>query len=148
MRIAVALAPFLATLLAAVPASAWEFSAVPVCTLSHETPDARVAVTYDPAQPQPYAIAITLDRPWPGAPGFGIRYDGARALSITTNRHVLSADGRTLTVTDHGFGNVLDGLEFNSTATAISGDRAVALPLDGAAPEVRAFRACAAGGIA
>jgi len=138
----------LALALAAAPAAAWEFTPVPVCTLSHETAEASVAVTYDPRRDQPYAIAITLDAPWPEGPLFGIRYDGGRAQTITTDRHVLSDGGRTLTVTDRGFGNVLDGLQFNSTATAVTGDRAVTLPLADAAPEVEAFRACAAAPLA
>lgn len=138
----------LVLIIAAAPAAAWEFSALPVCTLSHETPEASVAVTYDPRRDQPYAITITLAQPWPEGPLFGIRYDGGRAQTITTDRHVLSDGGRTLTVTDRGFGNVLDGLEFNTTATAATGDRAVTLPLDGAAPEVAAFRACAAAPLA
>jgi hypothetical protein len=136
------------TILAAAPAAAWEFSPGPVCTLSHEAPGARVAVTYDPRQAQPYAIAITLPDPWPDGPLFGIRYDGGRMLEITTDRHVLSDGGRTLTVTDRGFGNVLDGLQFNAQATAVTGDRAVSLSLDGAADPVEAFRACATAPVA
>jgi hypothetical protein len=45
-------------------------------------------------------------------------------------------------VSDRGFGNVLDGLEFNQVALAATGDRVVSIDLDGAAPEVAAFRAC------
>lgn len=44
-------------------------------------------------------------------------------------------------MTDRGFGNVLDGLEFNETATALLGDQAVVLSLEGAAPAVQSFRA-------
>jgi hypothetical protein len=61
---------------------------------------------------------------------------------ISTGRHVLSEDGRTLSVRDRGFGNVLNGLEFNVVALAATGDRVVSIDLDGAAPEVAAFRAC------
>lgn len=61
---------------------------------------------------------------------------------ISTNRHTLSNDDATLTVTDRGFGNVLDGLEFNETATALLGEQAVVLSLEGAASAVQAFRAC------
>jgi hypothetical protein len=137
-----------ALLLVAAPAAAWEFSPSPVCTILHESPDARVVLTHDPRQAQPYAIAITLPAPWPEAPVFGIRYDGGRALEITTDRHVLSDGGRTLTVADRGFGNVLDGLQFNMQATAATGDRAISLSLDGAADAVEAFRACAAAPVA
>jgi hypothetical protein len=91
---------------------------------------------------------IARPLPWPGSPAFGIRFEGARTLAIGTDRHRLSDDGRTLTVTDTGFGNVLDGLEFNATATATAGGVSVALDLTGAADPVRAFRACADGGIA
>jgi hypothetical protein len=129
--------------LLATPAAAWEFSPTPVCTLSHETPEASVTVTHDPRQPEPYAIAVTTQGGWPEAPVFSIRFDGPRGNTISTPRHRLSADGTTLTVTDRGFGNVLDGLEFNDSATATAGGASVTLPLDGAAPAVQAFRACA-----
>jgi hypothetical protein len=54
----------------------------------------------------------------------------------------LSDDGRTLTVTDGGFGNVLDGLALNGTATALAGDTVIPFDLAGARPAVEAFRAC------
>ena len=130
--------------LVASPLYAWDFSSSPVCTLSHETPDASVTVTWDPRQPEPYAIAVTRTEPWPGAPVFAMRFDGVRSNTIVTDRHATSREGRTLTVTDHGFGNVLDGLEFNDTATAVLGETAVRFPLDGAAGAVRRFRACTA----
>lgn len=135
-----AFAPLLLCL--ASPAVAWEFTPVPVCTLSHATPDAAVTVTYDPRQPEPYAIRIDRAAPWPEAPVFAIDYAGPRALAISTTRHRLSEGGTAVTVTDEGFGNVLDGLEFNTTATALLGDARVAFPLEGAAEPVRAFRAC------
>lgn len=142
MRLALILT-FLAT-----PAAAWEFRPTPVCTLFHATPEASVAVTHDPRDPEPYAIVVTTPTAWPIAPIFSMRFDGPRGNTISTPRHRLSGDGRMLTVTDRGFGNVLDGLEFNDTATAIAGDTAVTLPLDGAAPAVRAFRACIAAPVA
>jgi hypothetical protein len=138
----------LALILLATPLHAWEFRATPVCTLSHATPDASVTVSYDPRLPEPYAIAITRALPWPDSPTFGMRFDGARPLAIGTDRHRLSEGGRTLTVTDTGFGNVLDGLEFNASATASAGADSVVVDLAGAAEPVRAFRACADGGIA
>ncbi len=128
----------------AAPAAAWEFTDRPICTLSHATDGAEVTVTYDPAIPE-YAIAIRLlDGTWAAGPVFSIAFDGTRPLTIGTDRHAVSDDGTTLTVTDRGFGNVLNGLEFNRTATATSGQSAVTLPLDGAAPAVRAFRGCPA----
>jgi hypothetical protein len=45
-------------------------------------------------------------------------------------------------VTDSGFGNVLDGLQFNDTATAVTGAAELRIPLEGAAPAVEDFRAC------
>ncbi|MEO0702743.1 MAG: excinuclease ABC subunit B [Pseudomonadota bacterium] len=133
---------FALTLLAA-PAHAWEFSPDPVCTLSHATPDADVAVTYDPAS-QEYAITLTrAETPWPTGIIFEIRFSGPRTLTISTTRHELSEDGRALTVRDRGFGNVLNGIEFNTTATAIINGPVISVPLTGAAPEVQKFRACA-----
>ena len=134
-------APVLA-LLAATPLHAWEFSATPICTLSHATQETTVRVTYDPRVPE-YAIALTRTAAdWPDAPVFALRFDGPRGLTISTTRHRLSDGGTTLTVTDTGFANVLDGLELNDTATALIGAAQVAVPLSGAATAVRAFRAC------
>lgn len=132
----------LALLLLASPAAAWDFTPVPVCTLSHEAPGLSVRVTFDPAQPQPYAIALTRTDGWPATPAFAIRFDGPAGMTITTDRHTLSPDGRTLTVSDTGFGNVLDGLEFNTSATATAGPAAAPLDLTAAAPAVRDFRSC------
>lgn len=73
-----------------------------------------------------------------------MRFDGARPNTIATNRHQLGQNGAALTVIDRGFGNVLDGLEFNDTATAFTETQSVAIPLAGAAPEVRKFRTCVA----
>ena len=70
---------------------------------------------------------------------------GTSLKFISTTRHVLDEGGRRLTVTDRGFGNVLDGLQFNGRAIAIAGDTVVALDLAGAAPEVEVFRACRGG---
>lgn len=138
MRLALALS------LIAAPALGWEFSPVPICTLSHETETAQVRVTYDAGIPE-YTITVTrLDRPWPDAPVFSLRFDGPRGLTISTDRHSLSPDGRSLTVKDRGFGNVLDGLQFNDMATALIGSDALPVPLDGAAEPAARFRACPA----
>lgn len=128
--------------LAASPAAAWDFTSSPVCTLWHDTAEAGLRVTYDPRLSEPYAITITRAALWAEAPVFSITFDGPRGLTISTDRQSLSGDRTTLTVTDRGFGNVLDGLEFNSTATARLGGDTLAFPLAGAAPEVQAFRAC------
>lgn len=136
MRVALCLIIF------AAPAAAWEFTPTPVCTLSHETAEASLSVTYDPRLATPYAISISQLKTWPGDPVFSIRFDGPLGLTISTDRQSLSESGRTLTVTDSGFGNVLNGLEFNITATALLGETAISFPLHGAAPVVQAFRAC------
>ncbi len=129
----------LALLLLTTPAYAWEFTPTPICTLSHTEASAAVAVTYDHAT-RLYAIAVTNPDGWPASPVFSIRFDGAAANTISTQRH--QTDGATLTVTDSGFGNVLDGLEFNTVATAFTATGAATVSLDGAAGPVQQFRAC------
>ena len=127
--------------LLATPAAAWEFSADPgICRLTHEGAEAEVRVTYS-LDAGLYAITVTKGVPWTPFPVFEIAFEGPRGLRISTGRQVL--DGAAVTVTDTGFGNVLNGLEFNDTATAILGREAVTVSLAGAAPEVRKFRACA-----
>lgn len=129
--------------LAAGPAGAWEFSASPVCTLS-DAGQPSVVVTYDPRADEPYSLTLSSDLPWPDARVFGLTFDGPRGLTITTDRHRLWGDGRNLTVTDRGFGNVLDGLERGTAATAFLGPDRYRIVLEGAAEAVRAFRACVA----
>ncbi len=132
----------LAFLLLASPAAAWEFSPSPICTLSHSTEIADLRVTYDARLPE-YGMTLTRrDTPWSPGPVFAIRFDGPRGLTISTDRHGLNDGGQSLTVADSGFGNVLNGLEFNDTATALLADQSVTIPLTGAAPEVQKFRAC------
>jgi hypothetical protein len=126
----------------ALPAQAWVAGAEgAVCTLEHTADAGDVRLTYDPSRPL-YTISIRRAAPWPEAPVFAMRFVGPRANLITTTRHVLSDGGHILTVTDRGFGNVLDGLQFNAAALAVAGETTVAIDLDGAAPEVAAFRAC------
>jgi len=122
------------------PALAWEYTPIPVCTVSHETEQGRLELTYDPANGEPYAIAVTRPGAWSGARIFGLRFEGANALTITTDRQGI--DGNTLTVRDQGFGNVLNGLEFNSTVTAFQGDATITFSLNGAAPQITRFRDC------
>ena len=129
-------------LVLATPAHAWEFTPTPICTLTHETPEARITLTYDQSLPE-YTIALTLTgATWPEAPTFAMRFGAARPIAIGTDRHVLSENATTLTVTDSGFGNVLDGLQFNEAAAATTGDRTLVIPLDDAAEAVAAFRRC------
>ena len=135
---------FFILLLTVGPAHAWEIGPGPLCEILHEGKEASVRLTYDPAIVE-YSIAITLEERWTSGLTFSIRFDGPRGLTIATDRQVISPDGTTLAVADSGFSNVLDGLEFNEIAIATLGDQAVRLNLAGAAPAVRAFRACATG---
>jgi hypothetical protein len=137
MRLALAL--LLASL--AAPATAWEFTPDPVCTLSGADPELAVRVTYDPRTAL-YQIALTRAEGWPDAPRFAIAFADATGLTITTDRH--RVDGPTLSVSDTGFGNVLLGLESGGQAVALSGALALPFSLAGAAPEVARFRACSA----
>lgn len=135
MRVLLALA------LAASPAVAWEFRVGDLCELRHSGASGDVRVTYDPAGGD-YAIHLTRERAWLPSAWFAIRFEGGRENTISTDRQTLSEDARTLTVRDRGFGNVLDGLEFNATATAFTEDTAMPMALDGAAGPVGEFRAC------
>jgi hypothetical protein len=132
----------LALVLLTTSAQAWDFTPTPICTIFEDTPDLSIRVTHDPSQPEPYAISLTRPEPWPVTDSFGLRFDGPAALSIGTGRHRLSPDARTLTVSDTGFGNVLDGLALNISATALAGATEVPFDLTGARQAVEAFRAC------
>ncbi len=123
------------------PATAWEFTPGLPCLLTHETPQAEITLTYDPRIPL-YTVTIRQNAPLPEAPVFSMRFDGPAGLTISTDRHGLSTDSHAVTVSDRGFGNVLNGLQFNDTATALLGDRAITFPLEGAADPVAAFRLC------
>ncbi|MEM7269099.1 MAG: hypothetical protein AAF401_07580 [Pseudomonadota bacterium] len=121
-------------------ALAWEFTPNPVCTLSHQSDEAALVITYDSAGPL-YQLDLTLTgENWADSPTFGMAFAGGQELSIGTGRHVIAGD--TLTVTDSGFGNVLNGLEFNSRVLSFTADRGVEFSLEGAPPEVRKFRDC------
>lgn len=133
---------FILLLLSTSPALAWEARSGIICELAYEGEQGSISVTYDPAI-QEYSIAIAPEQPWSPGSVFVMRFEGAQADTITTDRHELSADGSTLTVTDRGFGNVLNGLEFNTTATVLLAYRAISVPLAGAGPAVRDFRTCA-----
>lgn len=131
---------FILLIVFATPASAWDFSPVPVCTVSHQTSDAAIELTYDAARSEPYAIAVTSPKSWTEGRIFGLRFEGGNALTITTDRQTI--EGKTLTVRDQGFGNVLNGLQFNATVTAFAGDVSLAFSLDGASLEIARFREC------
>ncbi|MGR3503423.1 hypothetical protein [Pseudaestuariivita sp.] len=125
-----------------VPALAWDHTIGPICTLWHDTPEASIRLTHDPSQPL-YTLTVTRKRPWLDSPWFAMRFAGGQENVISTNRHALSEDGTSLTVADSGFGNVLNGLEFNTRAYAVTEGEFAAFSLDGAAPHVAAFRDCA-----
>ena len=109
--------------------------------LSHAQADIDVVLTHDPTQPL-YSITLTKATPWPQANVFSLRFEGAAGLTISTNRHVIGNGGLSLTVTDSGFGNVLNGIAFNRQAVALIGDQAVAFSLQDAAEPTAAFRDC------
>lgn len=121
-------------------AVAWEFTPEPICTLTHSNAQADVKITFDASQPL-YTLTITLkDGEWAPSPGFGMTFVGPMGLSISTDAHQIS--GNMLTVRDSGFGNVLNGLEFNAVATSFTASQSVDMSLQTAAEPVRAFRAC------
>jgi hypothetical protein len=122
----------------ATPLRAWEFTPLPICTVANAA-EPQVTVTFDGAL---YAIHITRDGGWPDAPVFSLRF-APNGPTISTPRHTI--EGNTLTVLDTGFGNVLDGLQFNAAAQAILGDLNVPIDLSNAAGPVEAFRACRPG---
>ncbi|MFP7671722.1 excinuclease ABC subunit B [Marivita sp. S0852] len=124
------------------PAAAWEFTPYPICTLFHQGAEMAVAVTYDARVPE-YKIRLSREEGWPDGPVFALRFEGARNLTISTDRHMIDPqDTRNLVVRDRGFGNVLNGLQFNTRAVASIGGLDIPVSLVGAAPTVRAFRAC------
>ena len=130
-------------ILAPVQAFAWEFSPVPVCTLSHETDEAELVITHYPAVPE-YRLEIELaGATWATSATFGMAFQGGAELTIGTDRHRM--DGQTLSVADRGFRNVLDGLEFNSVATAFTERQAISFSFSGAQRPVKDFRDCAEG---
>lgn len=122
-------------------AEAWEYTAGLPCRLTHDSAQVSVELTYDPTKPL-YSISLTKTSTWPEADIFEMQFIGPRGLVIGTDRHQFSEGGTRLTVTDTGFNNVLDGLQFNHTARAVLDDVSIEVPLDGAADPVEAFRRC------
>ena len=123
----------------ATPALAWEFTPTPICTLTHTEASANVELAYDHSTAL-YTISITAPQGWPSDPAFSIRFDGPQASTISTTLHQIGGD--TISVSDSGFGNVLDGLEFNNSATAFTDTTSATVSLDGAAGPVARFRVC------
>ncbi len=134
----------LLSLTLATPAHAWQAGHDgAICTLTHSESGVDVLLTHDPGLPL-WTITVTGPEPWPEAPSFAIAFLGGVELTIGTDRHSLSADGRALTVADRGFGNVLAGLSGNARAVFLAGSAELSVSLEGAAPEVAAFEACGA----
>lgn len=126
---------------AATQATAWEFTPGAPCLLTHATPAVEVTLTYDPTTPL-YSISFKQAHSFPTGAVFGLRFNGALPLAIGTDRQRLSEDNTRLTVEDSGFGNVLNGLQFNDMMVATIGAQLIAVPLAGATDPVAAFRAC------
>lgn len=122
-------------------AHAWVFTPGLVCRLEHETASARMELTYDPAAPL-YTVTLTTPAVLPAAPIFSMRFMGAAGRAISTDRHKVSPDGKSVTAADRGFGNVLDGLQFNDVVEAVIGRTTLTFPLEGASGPVAQFRAC------
>jgi hypothetical protein len=122
-------------------AQAWTFTPGLICRLSHETQDAAIALTYDPSGPL-YSLTISRAEPLPKVEPFVMRFNGPAGRVISTNNHSFNTDQTAVTAQDKGFGNVLDGLQFNDTAEAILGTTTLTFPLQGAADPVAQFRAC------
>ncbi|QJF50100.1 hypothetical protein [Roseobacter ponti] len=130
-------------LMTASPAAAWEFTPGLPCVLRHASDTAAIELTYDPTQPL-YTVTVSQSAPFDSAPLFSMSFEGDRPLQISTNRHMPSRDGLSVTVADRGFGNVLNGLQYNERVTATFGTADVSFSLAGAAPAVAAFRDCRA----
>ena len=130
-------------LMVSTPAFAWEagFDG-PLCTLEHHQDGAQMRLTYNPAGPL-YTITVTSPQAWSDSPYFGIQFQGPSPNIITTDRHSLSESRDALIVSDRGFGNVLSGLSDNEIALAFTPNASIAFDLEGAAPAVAAFEACA-----
>ena len=136
------------------PVAAWEFTPGQPCLLTHSfhsdavKEDIEVKLTYDPTAPL-YTISIRRSGGFSAGSVFAMTFMGPNPIRIQTDRQELSADRKTLTVMDTGFGNVLNGLQFNLIALAEFGepplgaiDQLLEIPLTGAAEPVAAFRAC------
>lgn len=132
---------FAAATLASHPANAWEFTPGTPCVLTNTTADVDITLSYDPTKPL-YSISLKLSRPFPTAPVFGLQFTGALPVAIGTDRHYFSENRTRVTVEDSGFGNVLNGLQFNDMMTALVGAELIAVSLQGAAAPTEAFRAC------
>ena len=133
---------FFLALFCALPVQAigWTFTPDPICTLRHTAPESGIVITYDPATAL-YDLTVTLrSQIWEPSASFGMAFTGGAGLTIGTSQH--RTDGPRLSVSDRGFGNVLNGLEYNAQATAFTETQSAVFSLRGAAEPVRAFRSC------
>ena len=124
------------------PVQAWTFSETDICRVTHSAAEMKVDLTFDPATA---VYTITVTRPaakWADDQNFRLQFDGPRPLIIGTDRHTLSDDRRSVSVSDTGFGNVLDGIALNDSMTALAGGDAVSLSTSDAEAAITAFRAC------
>ncbi|MEM1301161.1 MAG: hypothetical protein AAGH17_01155 [Pseudomonadota bacterium] len=128
--------------LLASPSTAWDVTTGAICVLEDQQSGVAVTLTYDPEGPL-YSITVTTPTPWADGPVFAIAFLGANPLQITTNQHVLSEDKRAVTVVDRGFDNVLNGMEFNTTAIASLAGREVAFDLQAVDDPMQPFKNCA-----
>ena len=97
-------------LLCAQTALAWTFTPNPICTVNFENEEIDLELTYS-HETEIYAIKLTkTDAPWADSDKFSMRFEGVRPNLISTQNHEFSADMRSITASDTGFGNVLDGL--------------------------------------
>ena len=124
------------------PVSAWEFTETDICTVTHDAADVTVTLTFDPAT-DIYDIALALSSAtWGDGSNFRIVFDGPNPIAIGTDRQNINDGRTTLNVSDSGFGNVLDGIQFNRQMTASLGAQSITIPLAGAAEPMVAFRLC------
>lgn len=122
-------------------ALAWEFTSGAPCVLMHETANITVELTYDPTV-SVYSFSLTQKHSFLSAQVFSLQFSGGMPLAISTDRHRIINMKRTVNVTDSGFGNVLNGLQFNHTLTATLGQQSIEIPLANSASKVAAFRDC------
>ncbi len=115
---------------------AWEFTPDPICTVTDASSDTHLEMKYDGVI---YRLTLTHPDGWPTEDVFTMRF-APQGPVISTNRHQIS--GNSLSVEDAGFGNVLNGLQFNIGAAAILGETVRVIDLSDAAPTIAAFRTC------
>ena len=132
---------FFAVLILTTPAHAWEFTPGVPCLLTHDTGATQIELTYDPRQPL-YSITVSQDAAMPDSPFFAMRFDGPRPNTIASARHEMGNNNRSVTVTDTGFGNVLDGLQYNISTTIILAETMLTVSLKDASGPVQLFRDC------